>query len=40
MNRKNKKQDDRLLKRLPIHERRHQELIRRMIMNDKQFKSV
>lgn len=32
-----KKQDDRLLKRLPLRERRHQEQLRRLIKSDPLF---
>lgn len=35
-----KQQDDRLLKRLSLKERRHQELIRRLIVKDELFKSA
>ncbi len=37
---KNRKQDDRLLKRLPLEERRKQELLRKLIINDQLFKSA
>lgn len=40
MKQKNKKQDDRLLKRLPLKERRQQEQLRKLIMNDMTFKSI
>jgi len=35
-----KAQDDRLLKRLSLKERRQQEVLRRLIINDPYFKSV
>jgi hypothetical protein len=35
-----KKQDDRLLKRLSMKERRQQEQLRRMIMGDPLFKTI
>ncbi len=35
-----KKQDDRLLKRLSLQERRQQEQIRKLIVNDQVFKST
>jgi len=35
-----KQQDDRLLKRLPRHERRQQEELRRQILSDPLFKLV
>jgi len=35
-----KKQDDRLLKRLSMKERRQQEQLRRLILTDPQFKTV
>ncbi|HSX47245.1 MAG TPA: hypothetical protein VLF63_00580 [Patescibacteria group bacterium] len=37
---KNKKQDDRLLKQLSLRDRRIQEQIRKLIINDQFFKSV
>ena len=40
MKRDRKKQDDRLLKRLPMKERRQQEQLRRLIMEDPLFKVI
>ena len=40
MNKTRKKQDDRLLKRLSMKERRRQEEIRRMIGNDENFRTI
>jgi len=40
MKNKNKKQEDRLLKQLPLKERRQQEQLRRLILNEQIFKSV
>ncbi|MDB5185474.1 MAG: hypothetical protein JWN38_1282 [Candidatus Saccharibacteria bacterium] len=38
MKKDKKKQDDRLLKQLSMHERRQQELLRKMILSDPAFK--
>ncbi len=40
MNKNRKKQDDRLLKRLSIKDRRRQEEIRRMIYDDETFRTI
>jgi hypothetical protein len=40
MRQKNKKQDDRLLKRLSLKERRQQEHLRRIIIKDSTFKLI
>ncbi len=40
MKNKRKKQEDRLLKRLSIKERRRQEEIRRMIYSDQTFRTI
>ncbi len=40
MNKNRKKQDDRLLKRLSIKDRRKQEEIRRMIYDDETFRTI
>ncbi len=40
MNKNRKQQDDRLLKRLSIKERRKQEEIRKMIYDDETFRTI
>lgn len=40
MNKTRKKQEDRLLKRLPMKDRRRQEEIRKMIYHDQSFKII
>jgi len=40
MKQRKKKQDDRLLKRLPRGDRKQQELLRQLILNDPTFKTI